>query len=99
MAKNTKKTENKTFEDDVERVDLNLEVRGKNVTLSIIKDFDDFPFEAARLLEDQKYMTAFLLLLTPADQAKVQRLRLRSSDFTETILPAWNKAMGVEDDF
>lgn len=94
-----KKTETPKVEDQdyaPEYVDLKVRLRGQDLTLKIISDFDDAPIEAIEHFQNDRELSGFKLLLDEQSQKVLSRMRTSLREWREVILPAWSELQGSE---
>jgi hypothetical protein len=95
----TKKTEAPKIEENdytPEYVDLKVRLRGQDLTLKIIADFDDAPIEAIEHFQNDRELSGFKLLLDDQSQKVLSRMRTSLREFREVLLPAWSELQGSE---
>lgn len=94
-----KKTEAPKIEEQdyaPEYVDLKVRLRGQDLTLKIISDFDDAPIEAIEHFQNDRELSGFKLLLDEQSQKVLSRMRTSLREFREVLLPAWSELQGSE---
>ncbi|MCF1712994.1 hypothetical protein [Corynebacterium argentoratense] len=94
-----KKTETTKIEENdytPEYVDLKVRLRGQDLTLKIIADFDDAPIEAIEHFQNDRELSGFKLLLDDQSQKVLSRMRTSLREFREVLLPAWSELQGSE---
>lgn len=79
-----------------EYVDLKVRLRGQDLTLKIISDFDDAPIEAIEHFQNDRELSGFKLLLDDQSQKVLSRMRTSLREFREVLLPAWSELQGSE---
>lgn len=79
-----------------EYVDLKVRLRGQDLTLKIISDFDDAPIEAIEHFQNDRELSGFKLLLDEQSQKVLSRMRTSLREFREVLLPAWSELQGSE---
>lgn len=95
-AKKTEATKVEEQDYAPEYVDLKVRLRGQDLTLKIISDFDDAPIEAIEHFQNDRELSGFKLLLDEQSQKVLSRMRTSLREFREVLLPAWSELQGSE---
>lgn len=75
-------------------IDVTFEVQGKEVTVQCPPTIEDAPFEVPMLIEDEKPMKAFVLMVGDDGVDKMRAAGATVKDFTKFI-EAWQEAAGL----
>ncbi len=82
-----------------EEVTFHVTINGKNITLTVASSLEDAPFTTMKNFESGHVFSGFCSLIGEAQTMRLEQAGCTVRQFTDIVLPAWQEATGVGEDY